>query len=197
MQRRKFNREFKLEAVRLVKERGVSIAQASRDLDVHENVLRKWVKEFSSDPQQAFPEHLAGGMAMRRTPATPNTSLRFNRGAATGTWLGEDGIVAQSSVIRLRVPCRSTPLFDFSVRIKTCHALKYSSGEAYPTKSLMGSPARHSDPQRPSSPAVRSWAGIAKRTALVKHASSIAQISLHSVHFSKAAFDSRLTIALR
>ena len=36
MQRRKFNREFKLEAVRLVKERGVSIAQASRDLDVHE-----------------------------------------------------------------------------------------------------------------------------------------------------------------
>ena len=57
MQRRKFNREFKLEAVRLVKERGVSIAQASRDLDVHENVLRKWVKEFSSDPQQAFPGH--------------------------------------------------------------------------------------------------------------------------------------------
>ncbi len=57
MQRRKFNREFKLEAVRLVKVRGVSIAQASRDLDVHENVLRKWVKEFSSDPQQAFPGH--------------------------------------------------------------------------------------------------------------------------------------------
>jgi transposase len=57
MQRRKFNREFKLEAVRLVKERGVSIAQASRDLNVHENVLRKWVKEFSSDPQQAFPGH--------------------------------------------------------------------------------------------------------------------------------------------
>ncbi len=26
-----------------------------RDLDVHENVLRKWVKEFSADPVQAFP----------------------------------------------------------------------------------------------------------------------------------------------
>ena len=35
--RRQFSREFKLEAVRLVKERGVSVAQASRDLDVHEN----------------------------------------------------------------------------------------------------------------------------------------------------------------
>jgi putative transposase len=33
------------------------IAQASRDLDMHENVLRKWVKEFSSDPKQAFPGH--------------------------------------------------------------------------------------------------------------------------------------------
>jgi transposase len=25
------------------------------DLDVHEDVLRKWVKEFGSDPAQAFP----------------------------------------------------------------------------------------------------------------------------------------------
>ena len=54
-QRRQFSREFKLEAVRLVQERGVSVAQAARDLDVHENVLRKWVKEFADDPQQAFP----------------------------------------------------------------------------------------------------------------------------------------------
>lgn len=57
MQRRKFSREFKIEAVRLVKERGVAVAQAARDLDVHENVLRKWVKEFSADAAQAFPGH--------------------------------------------------------------------------------------------------------------------------------------------
>jgi transposase len=31
------------------------VAQAGRDLGVHENVLRKWVKEFGSDPVQAFP----------------------------------------------------------------------------------------------------------------------------------------------
>ena len=53
--RRKFSREFKLEAVRLVKERGVSVAQAARDLDLHEKVLRKWIREVSADPQQAFP----------------------------------------------------------------------------------------------------------------------------------------------
>jgi len=57
MERRRFTREFKIEAVRLVRDRGVSAAQAARDLDVHANVLRKWVKEFSGDPAQAFPGH--------------------------------------------------------------------------------------------------------------------------------------------
>ncbi len=49
MGRRTFSREFKLEAVRLVRE-GRSVAQAARDLDVHENLLRKWMKEFAADP---------------------------------------------------------------------------------------------------------------------------------------------------
>ena len=57
MQRRKFGREFKIEAVRLVRERGVSLAQASRDLDVHANVLRNWVRDFAADPAQSFPGH--------------------------------------------------------------------------------------------------------------------------------------------
>jgi transposase len=57
MERRKFSREFKLEAVRLVRDRGVTSAQASRDLGVHANVLRKWVRELETDPAQAFPGH--------------------------------------------------------------------------------------------------------------------------------------------
>jgi len=55
MQRRIFGREYKLEAVKLVRERGVAVAQAARDLDVHENVLRKWVREYGDDPSQSFP----------------------------------------------------------------------------------------------------------------------------------------------
>ena len=55
MERRKFTREFKLEAVRLIKDRGVSYVQASEDLGVHTSQLRDWVKKFSDDPQQAFP----------------------------------------------------------------------------------------------------------------------------------------------
>ena len=55
MERRKFTREFKLEAVRLIKERGVSYAQASHDLSVHESQLRNWVKALADDPRHAFP----------------------------------------------------------------------------------------------------------------------------------------------
>jgi transposase len=57
MERRKFSREFKLEAVKLVRDRGVTVVQAARDLDLHVNVLRKWVREQSADPQHAFPGH--------------------------------------------------------------------------------------------------------------------------------------------
>lgn len=53
--RRTFTREFKFEAVKLVTERGVSAAQAAKDLDVHENVLRRWVRELREAPQEAFP----------------------------------------------------------------------------------------------------------------------------------------------
>ena len=55
MERRKFTREFKLEAVRLIKDRGVSYAQASQDLNVHTSQLRNWVKAFAEDPPHAFP----------------------------------------------------------------------------------------------------------------------------------------------
>lgn len=57
MGRRVFSREFKLEAVKLVRERGVKIAQAARDLDVHANVLRKWIRDVAADPAHAFPGH--------------------------------------------------------------------------------------------------------------------------------------------
>ena len=53
--RRAYTREFKLEAVKLIRDRGVSYAQASRDLGVHATVLRKWVADFEADPAQAFP----------------------------------------------------------------------------------------------------------------------------------------------
>jgi transposase len=53
--RRVFSREFKLEAVKLVRDRGVTVTQASRDLGLHVNVLRKWLRDTLADPKDAFP----------------------------------------------------------------------------------------------------------------------------------------------
>jgi len=55
MERRKCTREFTVEAVKLVRERDVTVAQAARDLDVHGTVLRRWVLESAADASQAFP----------------------------------------------------------------------------------------------------------------------------------------------
>ena len=55
MVRRKFSREFKIEAVKLVTERGVSVAQACRDLELAESVLRRWMREAAEAPISAFP----------------------------------------------------------------------------------------------------------------------------------------------
>ena len=55
MTRRIFSAEFKHEAAQLVVSRGVSVAPASRDLDVHATVLRRWVREFGSGGRDAFP----------------------------------------------------------------------------------------------------------------------------------------------
>jgi transposase len=43
---RKFDREFKGEAAKLLTERGTPIAEVARNLDIHENLLHKWKMEF-------------------------------------------------------------------------------------------------------------------------------------------------------
>jgi transposase len=55
MTRRKFSREFKIEAVMLVTDRGVAVAQAALDLEVAESVLRRWMREVTAAPTVVFP----------------------------------------------------------------------------------------------------------------------------------------------
>ena len=55
MTRRKFSREFRIEAVKLVTERGLTVAQACRDLDLAKSVLRRWMREASLAPGTSFP----------------------------------------------------------------------------------------------------------------------------------------------
>ena len=54
--RRKYTKEFKEEAVKLVTEQGYMISEAARNLGVHENLLGKWKRDFSD----STPESLSG-----------------------------------------------------------------------------------------------------------------------------------------
>jgi transposase len=45
MQRRRFTTEFKAEAVRQALQPGVSKAQLAEELEIHSNMLRKWVRQ--------------------------------------------------------------------------------------------------------------------------------------------------------
>lgn len=48
--RRSYSREFKLEAVKLILDGGVSVAQVARDLGINENLLHAWKRKFKEDP---------------------------------------------------------------------------------------------------------------------------------------------------
>ena len=54
-ERRKFTREFKLEAVRLATTPGNKVAQVARDLGVYETTLRRWMHEEADLGSIAFP----------------------------------------------------------------------------------------------------------------------------------------------
>jgi transposase len=55
--RRSYTREFKVEAVKLITEKGYSVAEAARSLDIGETLLRSWKLAFENEGDQAFPGH--------------------------------------------------------------------------------------------------------------------------------------------
>jgi transposase len=55
VRRRRFDKEFKLEAVRLVVEEGRSVAEVSRGLGIHENLLHVWKRRYKEDMSDPFP----------------------------------------------------------------------------------------------------------------------------------------------
>jgi len=53
--RRKYDREFKVEAVKLVTGGGGGVAEVARNLGIHENLLRTWKRKHREDPSGSFP----------------------------------------------------------------------------------------------------------------------------------------------
>jgi transposase len=52
--RKKYTKEFKQDAVRLVTEQGYARAEAARNLGINANMLGRWVQEFRADQDDAF-----------------------------------------------------------------------------------------------------------------------------------------------
>ncbi len=47
--RRKHSEEFKREAVKLITDQALSVAEAARNLGLHPNLLRKWKQQMEAD----------------------------------------------------------------------------------------------------------------------------------------------------
>jgi transposase len=55
--RKQYEREFKMEAVRLLETSGKSASQIERDLGIGKGNLWRWKREFAADGEDAFPGH--------------------------------------------------------------------------------------------------------------------------------------------
>jgi len=53
--RKPYAREFKIETVKLVTERGLPRTQVARDLGLDPSTLRRWIAAFEADGDRAFP----------------------------------------------------------------------------------------------------------------------------------------------
>lgn len=52
--RRNYDRAFKIEAVRLVKETGRKVTEVARELGINANQLHRWKRQFAEDGECAF-----------------------------------------------------------------------------------------------------------------------------------------------
>ena len=53
--RRKYTKEFKLEAIQLVNLQGGNASAVARNLGIKPNILTRWIREHKADTEYAFP----------------------------------------------------------------------------------------------------------------------------------------------
>jgi transposase len=53
--RQKYERDFKIEIAKQVVSGNRSARSIASEIGVHENTIYKWVRQYSDDPEQAFP----------------------------------------------------------------------------------------------------------------------------------------------
>jgi transposase-like protein len=80
-ERRKYTREFKVEAVKLYETSGKSMSSIEQELGITPYLLAKWVEKFRESGQEAFPGNgkLGEGDAELRRLRRENEVLRQER----------------------------------------------------------------------------------------------------------------------
>jgi transposase len=129
MTRRKFAREFKIEAVRLVTDRGVAVARAAGDLDVAESVLRRWMRELTATPAAAFPGNgqMRADLAEIAALKKENARLRaerdilkkaafFSRGFEADCAIGPSD---QPNGYEVRLHCKTSPFLASALAVRS------------------------------------------------------------------------------
>ena len=77
--RRKFDKQFKLAAVKLVANEEFPVAEVAKELGIHYNSLYRWIREYEEYGDDAFPGHgcaLSGYQNEIRKLQRENDSLR-------------------------------------------------------------------------------------------------------------------------
>jgi len=52
---KKYDKAFKQQTVQMIQEEGKTVAQAARELGLHENTLYRWIAEFKQDGETSVP----------------------------------------------------------------------------------------------------------------------------------------------
>ncbi|ACL75838.1 transposase IS3/IS911 family protein [Ruminiclostridium cellulolyticum H10] len=52
---KRYDSNFKEQAVRLVTEQGKSVSSVANDIGIHENTLYKWIDQYKTHKENAFP----------------------------------------------------------------------------------------------------------------------------------------------
>ena len=67
----KYDKEFKIQTVKMIQEQGKPVAQAARELGIAESSLYRWISEYKQDPVNAF-----RGSGHERRRKRPSLSCR-------------------------------------------------------------------------------------------------------------------------
>lgn len=57
MERRSYDKQFKIAAVKLVLEDDMTVAEVAKELSIHYNTLYRWISEYEEYGKSAFPGH--------------------------------------------------------------------------------------------------------------------------------------------